>query len=134
MTYLAELEVKSKQKNELVNISTEVQKAIHASGVKEGICVVFVPHTTASVTVNENSDPDVPRDINLALSAISPDRPEFRHDEGNSAAHTKTTLLGPSTTLIISGGKLHLGVWQAIWFAEFDGPRTRKVLVRVLGE
>jgi secondary thiamine-phosphate synthase enzyme len=96
--------------------------------------VVLAPHTTASVTVNENADPDVPRDVDLALSAISPDRREFRHGEGNSAAHTKTSLVGPSLSLIVSGGRLLLGTWQGVWFNEYDGPRNRKVFVRVLGE
>jgi secondary thiamine-phosphate synthase enzyme len=105
-----------------------------ASGVKEGICVVFVPHTTAAVTINENADHDVPHDVRLALVHISPDRREFRHGEGNSAAHTKTSLVGPSITIIVSGGRLLLGTWQGIWFNEYDGPRTRKVYVRALGE
>ena len=134
MTHLAEFSLRSTQQNQMIKISTEVQKAITASGVKEGICVVLIPHTTAAVTVNENADPDVAYDINLALSAISPDRKEFRHGEGNSAAHTKTSLTGPSITLIVSAGRLLLGTWQGIWFCEYDGPRSRKVYVRVLGE
>jgi len=134
MTNLSELTVQTKQQNQWINISGEVQKAVAASGVKEGICVVFVPHTTAAVTINENADPDVPHDVLLALSAISPDRREFRHGEGNSAAHTKTSLVGPSITVIVSGGRLLLGTWQGIWFNEYDGPRTRKVQVRVMGE
>ena len=134
MTQLDEFAVRSIQQNQWINISAEVQKAVSVSGIKEGICVVFIPHTTAAVTVNESADPDVPRDMNLALSAISPDRPDFRHGEGNSAAHAKTSLVGPSITLIVSGGKLLMGTWQGIWFCEFDGPRTRRVLVRILGE
>ena len=134
MTSLAEFTVRSTKHNEWLNITDQVQKAVTASGISEGICVVFVPHTTAAVTVNENADPDVPRDLCLALDLISPDRREFRHGEGNSAAHTKTSLVGPSLTLIVSGGRLLLGTWQGIWFNEYDGPRTRKVQVRVLGE
>ncbi|MCL1927812.1 MAG: secondary thiamine-phosphate synthase enzyme YjbQ [Treponema sp.] len=134
MTHLAEFSLRTTQQNQMIKISPEVQKAITASGVKEGMCVVLIPHTTAAVTVNENADPDVAYDMNLALSAISPDRREFRHGEGNSAAHTKTSLVGPSITLIVSGGRLLLGTWQGIWFCEYDGPRTRRVLVRVLGE
>ena len=134
MTSLAEFTLHSKQQNQWINISPDVQKAVTASGVKEGLCVVFIPHTTAAVTVNENADPDVTHDMGLALSAISPDRKEFRHNEGNSAAHTKTTLVGPSVTLIVSGGRLLMGTWQGIWFCEYDGPRTRRVLVRILGE
>jgi len=134
MTSLVELSVRTGGQSEWINITAEVQKAVAASGVREGICVVFVPHTTASITVNENADPDVPHDVNFALNAISPDRREFRHSEGNSAAHTKTSLVGPSITLIVTGGKLLLGTWQGIWFNEYDGPRVRKVHVRVMGE
>ncbi|MDR2552283.1 MAG: secondary thiamine-phosphate synthase enzyme YjbQ [Treponema sp.] len=134
MTSLAELSVSTRETNQWINITAGVQRAVANSGVREGICTVFVPHTTAAVTVNENADPDVPHDVGLALGAISPDRREFRHGEGNSAAHTKSTLVGPSITVIVSGGRLLLGTWQGIWFNEFDGPRTRKVLVRVLGE
>jgi len=134
MTALSGITVNTSRQNEWLNITAKVQQTLSASGVKEGICVVFVPHTTAAVTVNENADPDVPRDVSLALEMISPDRKEFRHGEGNSAAHTKSSLVGPSITLIVSGGKLVLGTWQGIWFNEYDGPRTRRVLVRILGE
>jgi secondary thiamine-phosphate synthase enzyme len=134
MTTLSELNVRTGGKTDWLNITAEVQKAVSASGVREGICVVFVPHTTAAVTINENADPDVPRDVDLALNIISPDRREFRHGEGNSAAHTKSSLVGPSLTLIITGGRLLLGTWQGIWFNEYDGPRTRRVHVRIMGE
>ena len=134
MTHLSTFNVKTGGQTDWVNITGEVKKIVASSGVREGLCVVFVPHTTAAVTVNENADPDVPRDVDFALNIISPDRREFRHGEGNSAAHTKTSLVGPSLTLIVSGGSLLLGTWQGIWFNEYDGPRTRKVHVRVLGE
>jgi len=134
MTTLSAFNVRTGGKTDWINITGEVQKIVAASGVREGICVVFVPHTTAAVTINENADPDVPHDVNLALNAISPDRREFQHSEGNSAAHTKTSLVGPSITLIVAGGRLLLGTWQGIWFNEYDGPRTRKVHVRVMGE
>jgi secondary thiamine-phosphate synthase enzyme len=134
MTTLSEFNVRTGGQTDWINITGEVQKAVSASGVREGICIVFVPHTTAAVTINENADPDVPRDVNLALNLISPDRHEFHHSEGNSAAHTKTSLVGPSLTLIVTGGRLLLGTWQGIWFNEYDGPRTRKVNVRVMGE
>jgi len=134
MTHLVNFAVRTSQVNEWVNITGEVQRAVAASGITEGICVVFIPHTTAAVTINENADPDVTHDVTLALNAISPDRREFLHSEGNSAAHTKTSLVGPSITLIVSGGKLLLGTWQSIWFNEYDGPRNRKVHVRVMGE
>ena len=134
MTHLTGFNVRTAAQNQWLNITAEVQNAVAASGVGEGICVVFVPHTTAAVTVNENADPDVPRDVGLSLDIISPDRREFRHGEGNSAAHTKTSLVGPSLTLIVTGGRLLLGTWQGIWFNEYDGPRSRKVHVRVMGE
>jgi secondary thiamine-phosphate synthase enzyme len=134
MTNLSGFNVRTGGVTDWINITGEVQKIVSNSGVREGICVVFVPHTTAAVTINENADPDVPHDVNLALNIISPDRREFQHSEGNSAAHTKTSLVGPSITLIVSGGRLLLGTWQGIWFNEYDGPRTRKVHVRVMGE
>ena len=134
MTSLSCFTVRTSRQNEWLNIAAEVERAVASSGTAEGICVVFIPHTTAAVTVNENADPDVPHDVGLALDHISPDRREFRHGEGNSAAHAKTSLVGPSLSLIVSGGKLLLGTWQGIWFNEYDGPRTRKVHVRVLGE
>jgi secondary thiamine-phosphate synthase enzyme len=134
MTDLSDFSVRTSGESEWLNITGQVERAVSASGINEGICVVFVPHTTASVTINENADADVPHDVNFALNAISPDRREFRHGEGNSAAHTLTSLVGPSITLIVSKGRLLLGTWQGIWFNEYDGPRTRKVFVRVLGE
>jgi secondary thiamine-phosphate synthase enzyme len=134
MTTLSSFSVRTGGTTDWINITDEVQKAVSSSGVREGICVVFVPHTTAAVTINENADPDVPHDVNLALNAISPDRREFQHSEGNSAAHTKSSLVGPSLTVIVTGSRLLLGTWQGIWFNEYDGPRTRKVHVRVMGE
>ena len=134
MTALSEFSVRTNGVTDWINITSEVNNVVLSSGISEGICVVFIPHTTAAVTVNENADPDVPRDVTFALNMISPDRREFHHGEGNSAAHTKTSLVGPSLTLIVTGGRLLLGTWQAIWFNEYDGPRTRKVHVRVMGE
>jgi secondary thiamine-phosphate synthase enzyme len=134
MTLLSTFTLKTTRKDEWIDITREVKKIIAASGIAEGICVVFIPHTTAAVTINENADPDVPQDILLALSGLSPDRKEFRHTEGNSAAHTKTSLVGPSISIILTGGELLLGTWQGIWFNEYDGPRIRTVYVRVLGE
>ncbi|MDR0722794.1 MAG: secondary thiamine-phosphate synthase enzyme YjbQ [Treponema sp.] len=134
MTSLASFTLRSTRKHEWIQITPQVQNLVAASGLTEGICVVFVPHTTAALTINENADPHVPQDVQLALDAISPDRKEFRHVEGNSAAHTKTSLVGSSLTLIVTQGSLLLGTWQGIWFTEYDGPRTRTVHVRVLGE
>jgi len=127
-------EVRSSGKDDWIDISGAVRRAVAESGVQEGICVVFVPHTTAAVTINENADPDVPRDLRYAFDLVSPDRREFRHGEGNSAAHAKTSLVGPSVTLVVTGGELLLGTWQAVWFTEFDGPRTRRCVVKVLAD
>ncbi|MCL1817441.1 MAG: secondary thiamine-phosphate synthase enzyme YjbQ, partial [Spirochaetaceae bacterium] len=134
MTFLSSFSVTTRQKDDWIAITREVEKIVAASGVAEGLCVVFVPHTTAAVTVNENADPDVARDLRVALNAACPDRGDFRHTEGNSAAHAKASLVGPSLALIVSGGRLLLGTWQGLWFTEFDGRRTRKVHVRVVGE
>ena len=134
MAFLSSFSVRTRARCEWIDVSAEVAEAVAISGVREGICVVFVPHTTAAITVNENADADVPRDAAFALSAISPDRSEFRHGEGNSDAHVKTSLVGPSLTLIVAEGRLLLGTWQGIWFSEHDGPRARKVHVRVMGE
>jgi secondary thiamine-phosphate synthase enzyme len=134
MTALDQFEVRTQGHDDWIDVTSRVRRAVAASGIREGICVVFVPHTTAAVTVNENADPDVPRDVRLQLDAVSPDRRDFRHAEGNSAAHAKTSLVGPTVTLVVSGGDLVLGTWQAVWFTEFDGPRLRKVVVRTMGE
>jgi len=134
MVTLSEFNVQTNSQTDWINITSQVKKAVADSGISEGICVVFTPHTTAGITINENADPDVPRDVNLSLNIISPDRREFRHGEGNSAAHTKSSLFGASLTIIVTGGKLLLGTWQGIWFTEFDGSRKRKVYVRIMGE
>ena len=115
-----------------IKITREIQGIVSESGVKEGICIVYCPHTTAGVTINENADPDVVRDMTLAMNTISPDRPEYRHAEGNSHAHVKALLTGSSVTVIISGGKLMLGKWQGIYFAEYDGPRNRNLDIKII--
>lgn len=117
-----------------VLITRQVEEALQMSGVQDGICVVYCPHTTAGVTINENADPDVVTDMLLALDKMYPDRPEFRHAEGNSAAHLKAGALGSSATILITDGKLLLGTWQGIYFCEFDGPRSRKFYVKILRE
>ena len=114
---------------EMIDITGEVAEAVRRENVSEGIAVVFVPHTTAAVTINENADPDVVRDIIAETNKIVPFEDRYAHSEGNSAAHIKSCLVGPSLTLIISGGRPVLGTWQAIYFCEFDGPRRRKVHV-----
>lgn len=116
----------------MYNITAKVREALHKSGVNDGICVVYCPHTTAGITINENADPDVVTDILLGLNRTFPDRLEFRHSEGNSAAHLKASCVGSSQTVITQNGKLLLGTWQGIYFCEFDGPRTRKFYVKVL--
>jgi len=115
------------------NITSKVREAIAKSGVQEGIAVVYCPHTTAGITINENADPDVVRDLLLGLDKAFPDRPEFRHAEGNSTAHLKASAVGSSATVIVNEGKPILGTWQGIYFCEFDPPRERTFLVKVIG-
>ncbi|MDR3164774.1 MAG: secondary thiamine-phosphate synthase enzyme YjbQ [Synergistaceae bacterium] len=117
-------------KEGLYDITQAVRDVIRESGVKEGICVAYCPHTTAGITINENADPDVLRDFLLGFDAAFPDRPEFRHSEGNSAAHLKTGVVGSSVTLIVRDGAPLLGVWQGVYFCEFDGPRRRQYYVK----
>jgi secondary thiamine-phosphate synthase enzyme len=114
------------------DITPQVRESIAKSGVIDGIAVIFCPHTTAGITINENADPDVARDLLLGLDMAFPDRAEFRHGEGNSASHLKSSAIGTSATVIISGGKPLLGTWQGIYFCEFDPPRNRKFFVKVL--
>lgn len=127
---MVELEVRTESKRELRDITSQVKQAVADSGVSEGVCHVFVPHTTAGVTLNENWDPDVRGDLVRALEALVPDVP-FRHGEGNSPAHLLATLVGSSETLLVRGGELALGTWQGVYLAEFDGARRRRVLVHV---
>jgi secondary thiamine-phosphate synthase enzyme len=126
-----EIQVKTKQRNELVDITPQVEKVVEESGVAEGICVLAVPHTTAAVTVNENADPSVKADIITKLSELAPVGDRYRHMEGNADAHIKAVLVGSSETLLVKGGRLSLGTWQGVFFCEFDGPRTRRVIIRV---
>jgi secondary thiamine-phosphate synthase enzyme len=126
--------VKTAKRNEFVEITGEVRSAVRASGLKSGICVVYCPHTTAGVTVQENADPDVVRDMLLWLSDHIPkDVPGFRHAEGNSDSHLKSSLVGVSVTIIVENGELVLGTWQGVYFCEFDGPRVRTVQVQTIG-
>ncbi|MDR0785714.1 MAG: secondary thiamine-phosphate synthase enzyme YjbQ [Treponema sp.] len=114
------------------SITKQVETALMESGTREGLCVVFCPHTTAGVAINENADPDVKTDLLLGLNKAFPDRAEFRHAEGNSSAHLKASCVGSSASIPVSQGKLLLGVWQGIYFCEFDGPRSRTFFVQVL--
>ena len=118
------------------NITAQVKQDVRESGISEGLCTVFCPHTTAAITINENADPDVQRDLKLALGDIFGryDRPDFHHAEGNSHAHLKSSVVGAAETIPISGGQLALGIWQGIYFCEFDGPRNRRFHVQIVGE
>jgi secondary thiamine-phosphate synthase enzyme len=111
----------------------DITRTVRDSGVGSGLCVVYCPHTTAGITINENADPNVARDILLGLNRAFPDRAEFRHMEGNSAAHLNASAVGSSVTLIIEKGALTLGTWQGIYFCEFDGPRDRQYYVKIIG-
>ncbi|MDF2945314.1 MAG: hypothetical protein K0S01_4172 [Herbinix sp.] len=124
--------VKSGQHSAMIDITREVQNVVKDSGVKNGICVIFVPHTTAGITLNENTDQDVIRDFIMEVNKIIPLSDGYHHVEGNSAAHIKSNILGTSQTLIIDEGRLLLGTWQGIFFTDFDGPRIRKVHVKVI--
>lgn len=114
-------------------VTEQVRRSVTQSGIKNGLCLVYCPHTTAGITVNENADPDVVRDLLFALDRTFPDRPEFRHAEGNSAAHLKSSCVGNSVTVPVEGGRPVLGVWQGIYFCEFDGPRDRSFFIQVIG-
>ena len=126
------LEIRTPSHDCLVDITAQVQALLTRSGIGEGICTVFVPHTTAGVTINENADPTVRTDMLQALDQIVPWRDNYEHSEGNSAAHVKASLMGASLSILVLGGRLRLGTWQGIYLAEFDGPRRRQVWVKVV--
>ncbi|MDY6849880.1 MAG: secondary thiamine-phosphate synthase enzyme YjbQ [Thermodesulfobacteriota bacterium] len=126
------ISIQSRNQIELIDITTEVQEAIREAGIKNGWGMLFVPHTTAAVTINENADPDVVTDMIKALDKMVPLQGGYRHAEGNSAAHVKTSLVGSSEMLMIEEGRAVLGRWQGIYFCEFDGPRPRQVLFRTV--
>ena len=124
--------VKTSERFEMIDITRQIRGIIREAGAESGLCYVFVPHTTAAVTINENADPDVPRDIISILDRLIPLHGPYRHGEGNSAAHVKASLMGASETVLIENGQLVLGTWQSIFFCEFDGPRMRKVFVKII--
>jgi secondary thiamine-phosphate synthase enzyme len=130
---ITEIEVRTRARNEFQDITPQVQLAVAESGVQEGACHLFVPHTTAALTLNENWDPDVRGDLVRAVEALIPDVP-YRHSEGNSPAHLMSTMVGAGETLLVRGGRPVLGSWQGVYLAEFDGPRRRRVLLRITGE
>lgn len=123
--------VKSDLHTAMIDITQKVQDIVKESNVKQGICMIFIPHTTAAVTINENADPDVLRDFMMEVNKLVPMSDGYRHGEGNSAAHIKSSIIGFSETVIIEEGRLLLGTWQGIYFMEFDGPRIRKVQVKI---
>jgi secondary thiamine-phosphate synthase enzyme len=126
--------VPTQQRTQMIEITDVVQRAVSDAGVTDGLAVVYVPHTTAAVTINENADPDVKHDLLAKLAALVPHHESFyRHDEGNSDSHLKVAAVGSSVTVIVEGGRLQLGRWQGIQFCEFDGPRRREVWVKVVG-
>ena len=123
--------VRTESAQQLVDITATVRHVVRESGITRGACMIFVPHTTAAVTVNENADPNVRRDIIDILEAMAPSQGKYLHTEGNAHAHAKATLVGPSVSVFVEAGQLVLGTWQAIFLCEFDGPRTRNALIRV---
>jgi secondary thiamine-phosphate synthase enzyme len=127
-----ELSVKTSSRVELIDITHLVQEIVSESKVKSGTCIVYVPHTTAAVTINENADPSVRRDVIIELNKIVPFDDHYAHLEGNAAAHIKSSLVGPSETILVEGGNLLLGTWQGIYFCEFDGPRHRRLIVKLM--
>ncbi len=127
------IHVQSRSQTEFIDITDRLQAAVTQLGLSDGICHVYVPHTTAGVTINENADPTVQQDILTILNTIVPDRHPYRHREGNSPAHIKASLIGSSVTVFIESGRLLLGTWQGIYFCEFDGPRTRRVCIKAMG-
>jgi len=129
---MVELSIRTSRREEFIDLTRRIQEVVAQSGVQNGICVVFVPHTTCGVMINEHADPDVAVDIREALAKLVPDRAGYRHAEGNSPAHIKSSLVGCSEMLIIENGRIMLGTWQGVFLAEFDGPRSRHVWVKIL--
>ena len=130
---MKQIEVRTRGRQEFQEITPQLQALVQESGVNDGVCFLFCPHTTAGLTLNENWDPDVRHDMGLALDAVSPDRADYRHGEGNSPAHVKSSLVGAGQFVFIENGRLALGQWQGVYLAEFDGPRSRKVWVKIVG-
>ena len=126
------MNIKTFQRIEFIDITNEVENLVKKSEILEGICFLFVPHTTAGITINENSDPAVKNDMRLKINKMIPYKEEYSHNEGNSDAHIKSSLFGPSLNLIIADGRPFLGIWQGIYFCEFDGPRNRNIYVKIL--
>ena len=128
------MSVHTGSRTEFLDLTSQIQEVVRLSGVSQGLCHIFVPHTTAAVTINENADPSVKADILMVLNKIISDRESYRHAEGNSPAHIKASLVGPQLSVIVSEGRLLLGTWQGIYFCEFDGPRSRKLHLKVVAD
>ena len=128
---LTKLSVNTSKHTQMLNITGMIQRCVEDSGVRSGVCTVFIPHTTAAVTINENADPDVVRDFTMEINKLVPWEDGYQHMEGNSAAHLKASLIGFSQQIIVENGDLLLGTWQGIWFCEYDGPRRRSVWVKL---
>jgi secondary thiamine-phosphate synthase enzyme len=131
MSDLIYLDIKTDRRNHFVDVTSKIQKAVSDSGIKNGTAELFVPHTTAAITINENADPSVKSDIISYLEKLIPHNGQFSHAEGNSDAHIKSSLIGTRLSLFISDGRLVLGTWQGVYFCEFDGPRNRKLIVKI---
>ncbi len=131
---LKKLDITTNHRVEFKDVTSQVRQAVRGSNVRDGVCHVYVPHTTAAVTINEHADPDVVRDIMAGLERMVPEGAGYAHAEGNSPAHLKAALLGESVTVLVANDDLVLGTWQGIFFCEFDGPRSRKLYVKVVGE
>jgi secondary thiamine-phosphate synthase enzyme len=131
---LKSIQIETTKHNQLLDITEQVGEVVQNAGVEEGICFIYAPHTTAGLLINENADPSVKEDILMALSRIVPDNLPFRHTEGNSPGHVKSSIVGCSAAVPVKKGRLQLGTWQGIFFAEFDGPRTRQVWVSVIAQ
>ena len=129
-----EFPVRTTSHTQMIDITRQVQQTVSESGVKDGLCIVFIPHTTAAVTINENADPDVQTDFMKEINKIVPWEDGYLHMEGNAAAHLKASMMGFSETVIIKDGRLVLGTWQGIYFLEYDGARNRKVIVKIMGD
>lgn len=129
---LKEITIKTNTQTQILDITAQVQKIVEESGITEGLCCVFIPHTTAGVTINENADPSVKQDILMELNKVIPFSDNYSHLEGNSAAHIKASIIGSSVNIPVKNNNLLLGTWQGICFCEFDGPRTRKYYVKIM--
>lgn len=129
---LKTIQVKTHHHDQMVDITNAVREAVSETGIREGVCTIFVPHTTAGLTINENADPDVVRDFTTILDSLIPWSNNYRHMEGNSAAHVKASMMGFSEQVLVNRGHLVLGAWQGIYLCEYDGPRLRKVHIKII--